>query len=63
MALNHISLKLNRVDQVGSFLRPRSLKDAYARHGNGEISDDELTRIKDESVKDLIAKQKATSSR
>ena len=51
--------KNSRVDQVGSLLRPSQLKDAYARHGNGEIGDDELTRIQDESVKDLIAKQEA----
>src|SRR5262245_35502141 len=46
-----------RVDQVGSLLRPQALKDAYARHGNGEISDAELARIQDEAVKELIAKQ------
>lgn len=51
--------KHSRVDQVGSLLRPANLKDAYARHGNGEIGDDELTRIQDESVKELIAKQEA----
>jgi 5-methyltetrahydropteroyltriglutamate--homocysteine methyltransferase len=49
--------KSSRVDQVGSLLRPSQLKDAYARHGNGEISDDDLTRIQEESVKDLIAKR------
>jgi methionine synthase II (cobalamin-independent) len=29
--------KRSCVDQVGSLLRPQALKDAYARHGNGEI--------------------------
>jgi methionine synthase II (cobalamin-independent) len=48
-----------RVDQVGSLLRPQALKDAYARHGNGELSDSELTRVQEESVKELIAKQEA----
>jgi 5-methyltetrahydropteroyltriglutamate--homocysteine methyltransferase len=48
-----------RVDQVGSLLRPRGLKDAYARHGNGEASDDELFRVQDESIRELIAKQEA----
>jgi len=47
----------SRVDQVGSLLRPQTLKDAYARHGNGEISENELARFQDESVKELIAKQ------
>lgn len=54
-----LSTRTCRVDQVGSLLRPQGLKDAYARHGNGEISDDELTRTQDESVKALIAKQEA----
>jgi 5-methyltetrahydropteroyltriglutamate--homocysteine methyltransferase len=51
--------KASRVDQVGSFLRPPALKDAYARHGKGDISDSELAQIQHESVKGLIAKQEA----
>ncbi len=34
--------KRSRVDQVGSLLRPQTLKDAYARHGNGEIGDERI---------------------
>ena len=49
----------SRVDQVGSLLRPQSLKDAYARHGNREITDEELTRIQDASVKEITSKQEA----
>jgi len=49
----------SRVDQVGSLIRPQALKDAYARHGNGEIGDDELARVQDESVNEVIAKQQA----
>jgi methionine synthase II (cobalamin-independent) len=49
----------SRIDQVGSLLRPQELKDAYSRHGNGEIGDDELARAQDEAVKALIAKQEA----
>lgn len=49
----------SRVDQIGSLLRPQELKDAYARHGNGETGDDELTRVQNASVKALIAKQEA----
>jgi len=51
--------RLSHVDQVGSLLRPQALKDAYSRHGDGEIGDDELARIQDESVKALMAKQEA----
>jgi hypothetical protein len=46
-----------RVDQVGSVLRPQKLKDVYARHGNGEAGDEELRRIQDESIEELIARQ------
>lgn len=52
-------LRTSRADQVGSLLRPQSLKDAYARHGSSEIPDSELVSIQDESVKELIAKQEA----
>ena len=52
-------VKCSHVDQVGSLLRPLSLKDAYARHGNGELLDNKLTAVQDESVKELIAKQEA----
>ena len=51
--------KLSRIDQVGSLLRPRALKDAYSRHGNGEIRDDELAQAQDDAIKALIAKQEA----
>ena len=51
--------KTCRVDQIGSLLRPQELKNSYTRHGNGEISDDELARVQDKAVTDLIAKQDA----
>jgi len=54
-----LTLTAARVDHVGSLLRPQALKDAYSRHGNGEIGDYELARIQDESVKALMAKQEA----
>jgi len=57
--MNQPSLTTLRVDQVGSLLRPARLKEVYARHGNGEATDDELARIQDQSVKELIAKQEA----
>jgi 5-methyltetrahydropteroyltriglutamate--homocysteine methyltransferase len=48
-----------RADQVGSLLRPKRLKDIYARHGSGDATDHELLRAQDESVRDLIAQQAA----
>ena len=49
----------SRFDQVGSLLRPPLLKDAYVRHGNGQISDDALAQVQNECVKALISKQEA----
>lgn len=46
-----------RVDQVGSLLRPQKLKDVYTRHGNGRADDEELRKVQDECVNELIAKQ------
>ena len=54
-----LTVKASRVDQVGSLLRPQTLKDTYARHGRSEIDDSELARQQSESVKALIAKQQA----
>lgn len=48
-----------RADIVGSFLRPSSLKVARKAHLNGEISKEELTKIEDEAILDLIEKQKS----
>ena len=48
-----------RADIVGSFLRPAELKDARKKFVAGEISKDELTKIEDRLITDLIAKQKA----
>ena len=49
--------KHSRVDHLGSLLRSQELKEAYSRHGNGEIGDAELARAQDDAVKELIAKQ------
>ena len=48
-----------RLDQVGSLLRPEALKVAYARHGKGEINDQELAKAQDRSIKQLVAKQES----
>ncbi|HEX6770127.1 MAG TPA: 5-methyltetrahydropteroyltriglutamate--homocysteine methyltransferase, partial [Candidatus Binatia bacterium] len=55
--MSSITTERSRFDQVGSLLRPQQLKHAYARHGNGEISDDALAQVQDEAVKELIVKQ------
>lgn len=47
-----------RYDNVGSFLRPEKLKKARASFAKGSLSEDELKRIENESIIDLIQKQK-----
>ncbi|WP_026694284.1 5-methyltetrahydropteroyltriglutamate--homocysteine S-methyltransferase [Peribacillus kribbensis] len=47
-----------RADHVGSFLRPKRLKDARKKKQNGEITAEELRGIEDEEIIRLIAKQK-----
>lgn len=47
-----------RYDYIGSFLRPESLKQARREYEQGVISKEELTRIENEAITDLISKQK-----
>lgn len=48
-----------RYDIVGSFLRPQELKDARAKFKAGELSKEELTKVEDKWISDLVAKEKA----
>ena len=48
-----------RADIVGSFLRPQTLKEARAKFEAGTISKEELTKVENEAILDLVAKQKA----
>lgn len=48
-----------RFDIVGSFLRPEKLKSARAACAGGSLSAAELKKVEDESVAELIQKQKA----
>ena len=41
-------------DHVGSYLRPQALKEAREKFANGEISQDELLKVQDELVKELV---------
>lgn len=47
-----------RFDNVGSFLRPEKLKEARKGFFGGSISESELKAVEDETIRDLIAKQK-----
>src|SRR5437667_11172980 len=48
-----------RADHVGSLLRQPALLDARRRHRNGEISRDDLRRIEDTHIRDVVKKQEA----
>jgi 5-methyltetrahydropteroyltriglutamate--homocysteine methyltransferase len=48
-----------RVDLVGSLLRPANLKQAFAKWGRGEITEEQLQNIQDEAIREVIAKQEA----
>jgi 5-methyltetrahydropteroyltriglutamate--homocysteine methyltransferase len=52
-------LDLLRVDQVGSLLRPRALKDIFERHGRGEATDDELRAAEDQAIRELVRQEEA----
>jgi 5-methyltetrahydropteroyltriglutamate--homocysteine methyltransferase len=52
-----------RADHVGSLLRPQPLLAARHRRQDGEITRDELRRIEDECIRDVIARQEAIGLR
>ena len=47
-----------RYDYVGSFLRPETLKKARRDFEEGKISKEELTKVEDAAILDLVEKQK-----
>ena len=47
-----------RYDYVGSFLRPAKLKKARRQFDEGNISYDELKKVEDEAITELITKIK-----
>jgi methionine synthase II (cobalamin-independent) len=46
-----------RADHVGSLLRPQTLRQAFRRHGAGELGDIEFARLQDQCIKDIVALQ------
>ncbi|MGX7112599.1 5-methyltetrahydropteroyltriglutamate--homocysteine S-methyltransferase [Gemella cuniculi] len=49
-----------RVDHVGSFLRPKELVEAREKFSKGEITQEELTKVEDKAIAELVAKQIAS---
>ncbi|OFW21040.1 MAG: 5-methyltetrahydropteroyltriglutamate--homocysteine S-methyltransferase [Acidobacteria bacterium RIFCSPLOWO2_02_FULL_65_29] len=52
-----------RADHVGSLLRPPALLAARRRRQNGEISSEELRRIEDTCIREVVKKEEATGLR
>jgi 5-methyltetrahydropteroyltriglutamate--homocysteine methyltransferase len=50
--------KKYRADQVGSFLRPQAIKDAHTAHREGRLSEEELRKIENEQITQLLAMEK-----
>ncbi len=48
-----------RVDQVGSLLRPASLKETFARYSQGQASEAALRQAQNEAIRAVVAKQEA----
>ena len=48
-------LETLRVDIVGSFLRPASLKSAFAGHASGALGEDGLRAVQDAAIRALVA--------
>jgi methionine synthase II (cobalamin-independent) len=52
-------LKTIRIDHIGSLVRPATLKDIFARYDRGQVSREELGKVQDEAIRNVIQKQKA----
>jgi len=52
-----------RADQVGSLLRPAHLIEAREQRRKRLLSDDELKRIEDEAIREVVARQEAAGLR
>lgn len=48
-----------RADHVGSLLRPKALTEAFKKHRDGIIGDEELRQAQDEAIRDVIRLQEA----
>ena len=48
-----------RYDIVGSYLRPEALKEARKQFQNNEITVEELTKVEDQAIIELIKQQEA----
>jgi 5-methyltetrahydropteroyltriglutamate--homocysteine methyltransferase len=56
-----MTLDLNtiRIDHIGSLVRPTKLKEVFARFDRRLATKEELVKVQDEAIRDVIQKQKA----
>src|SRR6266513_1076187 len=54
-AASSIDLQSMRVDLVGSLLRPRSVKEVFAKYGEGKASEADLKQLQDDAIRDDLA--------
>lgn len=57
MSIPYTKTTPHRFDVVGSFLRPETLRQARASFEAGELSAEDLKRVEDNAIRDLVAKQ------
>ncbi len=48
-----------RIDQVGSLLRPATLRSAYERYSRHQATEDELAAAQDEAIAHVVQRQEA----
>ena len=53
----HVGNAPYRVDHVGSFLRPKELVEAREKFAKSELSKEELTKVEDKVITELVEKQ------
>ncbi len=52
-------LERMRIDHIGSLVRPPTVKEAFRRYDHGQMAHEELCRVQDEAIRDVITKQEA----
>jgi 5-methyltetrahydropteroyltriglutamate--homocysteine methyltransferase len=52
-------LKKIRIDHIGSLVRPRKLKDVFARYDRGQVAREDMVKAQDEAIRAVIQQQEA----
>ena len=48
-----------RIDHIGSLVRPAKLKEVFARFDRGQTTHEELVKVQDDAIREVIQKQEA----